>query len=67
MRIVIGCKMKKLINSPENVVLESMSGLGAAFGDLVKIYFDPNYITRKDAPVKNKVALVLNKRSLAFE
>ena len=50
--------MKKLVNSPENVVLESMSGLGAAFGDLVKIYFDPNYITRKDAPVKNKVALV---------
>jgi dihydroxyacetone kinase-like protein len=50
--------MKKLINSPENVVLESMSGLAAAYGDLIKVHFDPNYIVRKDAPVKNKVALV---------
>jgi dihydroxyacetone kinase-like protein len=50
--------MKKLINSSENVVRESMSGLGASFGDLVNIYFDPNYITRKDVSVKNKVALV---------
>ena len=50
--------MKKLINSPENVVSESMSGLAAAYGDLIKIHLDPNYIVRKDAPVKNKVALV---------
>jgi len=50
--------MKKLINSPENVVLESMSGLAAAFGDLIKIHLDPNYIVRKDAPVKNKVAII---------
>ena len=46
--------MKKLINSPENVVSESMSGLAAAYGDLIKIHLDPNYIVRKDAPVKNK-------------
>jgi phosphoenolpyruvate---glycerone phosphotransferase subunit DhaK len=50
--------MKKLINSPENVVLESINGLGAAFSDLIKIHTNPNYITRVDAPVKNKVALV---------
>ena len=50
--------MKKLINSPENVVLESITGLGAAFSDLIKIHTDPNYIIRADAPVKNKVALV---------
>jgi dihydroxyacetone kinase-like protein len=50
--------MKKLINSPENVVLESINGLGAAFSDLIKIHTNPNYITRLDAPVKNKVALV---------
>jgi phosphoenolpyruvate---glycerone phosphotransferase subunit DhaK len=50
--------MKKLINSPENVVRESMSGLAAAYGDLIKIHLDPNYIVRKDAPVKNKVAIV---------
>src|SRR5215469_13966838 len=50
--------MKKLINSPENVVLESMAGLGAAFSDLVKIHTNPNFITRADAPVKNKVAII---------
>src|SRR6201982_2313029 len=50
--------MKKLINSPENVVLESITGLGIAFSDLIKIQTNPNYIVRVDAPVKNKVALV---------
>ena len=50
--------MKKLINSPENVVLESIAGLGAAFSDLIKVHTDPNYITRADAPVQGKVALV---------
>jgi dihydroxyacetone kinase-like protein len=50
--------MKKLINSPENVVLESITGLGAAFSDLIKVHTNPNYITRADAPVKDKVALV---------
>src|ERR1700758_2544757 len=50
--------MKKLINSPENVVLESISGLGAAFPDLIKVHFNPNYIVRADAPVQGKVAIV---------
>src|ERR1700737_3706883 len=50
--------MKKLINSPENIVLESITGLQAAFSDLIKIPANPNYIIRADAPVKNKVALV---------
>src|SRR5262249_27918017 len=50
--------MKKLINSPENVVLESISGLGAAFSDLIKVHTNPNFITRSDAPVDNKLALV---------
>jgi hypothetical protein len=46
--------MEKLINSPENVVLEPLAGLGAAFSHLVKVHFNPNYITRVDAPIKNK-------------
>src|ERR1700736_4946308 len=50
--------MKKLINSPENVVVESIAGLGAAFSDIIKVHTNPNYITRADAPVKGKVALV---------
>jgi phosphoenolpyruvate---glycerone phosphotransferase subunit DhaK len=50
--------MKKLINSAENIVLESIAGLGSAFSDLIKVHTDPIYITRIDAPVRNKVALL---------
>jgi phosphoenolpyruvate---glycerone phosphotransferase subunit DhaK len=50
--------MKKLINSPENVVHESMRGLEAAFPDLVSARFNPDFIIRKDAPVQGKVAIV---------
>jgi dihydroxyacetone kinase-like protein len=50
--------MKKLINSADNIVLESIAGLGAAFSDLIKVHTDPIYITRVDAPVRNKVALL---------
>lgn len=50
--------MKKLINSPENVVVDALHGMAAAHPDLLKIHFDPNYITRADAPVKNKVAII---------
>jgi dihydroxyacetone kinase-like protein len=50
--------MKKLINSPENVVVEAMHGMAAAHADLIKVCFDPNYIIRADAPVKNKVAII---------
>src|SRR6202045_2245957 len=50
--------MKKLINSPENVVHEAMEGMVAAHGDLLKAQFDPNFLFRADAPVKGKVAIV---------
>src|SRR6266403_5622323 len=50
--------MKKLINSPENVVHEAMQGMVAAHGDLLKAHFDPNFLLRADAPVKGKVAIV---------
>lgn len=50
--------MKKLINAPEAVVEESLAGMAAAHGDLLRVHFDPNYIARADAPVKDKVALV---------
>lgn len=50
--------MKKLINNPENVVVEELQGLAAAHPDLVKVHFDPNFVYRADAPVKGKVALV---------
>jgi phosphoenolpyruvate---glycerone phosphotransferase subunit DhaK len=50
--------MKKLINAVEDVVTESLRGLAAAHGDLVKVNFGPNYVVRADAPVRGKVAIV---------
>lgn len=50
--------MKKLINSPDAVVVEALRGMEAAHPDLLKVYYDPNFITRADAPVKNKVAII---------
>lgn len=50
--------MKKLINKPENVVKESLQGLGVAWPDLIKVNFNPNFVYRADAPVKGKVAVI---------
>lgn len=50
--------MKKLINSPENVVKEMLEGMVAAYPDLIKVHFSPNFIYRADSPVKGKVALI---------
>ena len=50
--------MKKLINAVDDVVTESLRGLAAAHGDLVKVNFGPNYVVRADAPVQGKVAIV---------
>jgi dihydroxyacetone kinase-like protein len=50
--------MKKLINHPDNVIREQLQGMQLAHGDLINVHFDPYYITRKDAPVKSKVALI---------
>ena len=50
--------MKKLINSPQEVVREALEGMEAAHGDRLRISYEPAYIVRKDAPIKGKVALV---------
>jgi dihydroxyacetone kinase-like protein len=50
--------MKKLINDPENVVREELSGVALAHPGLVKVNVDPHYVVRADAPVQGKVALV---------
>ena len=50
--------MKKLINDPADVVREELQGIEAAHADLVKVYYDPYYITRTDSPVQGKVALI---------
>src|SRR4051812_15889666 len=50
--------MKKLINDPSDVVRESLAGLAAAHGDLLRYDADAQIVVRVDAPVQGKVALV---------
>jgi dihydroxyacetone kinase-like protein len=50
--------MKKFVNAPEDVVQESLAGLGAAHPDLVRIDLANQLVLRRDAPRAGKVALV---------
>src|SRR3954468_13663633 len=50
--------MKKLINSPDAVLQDSLAGLAAAHGDRVRVTFDPPVIAPNDAPVQGKVAII---------
>ena len=50
--------MKKLLNRAQDTVKESLAGFAAAHSDLVQVHFDPNYIVRADAPIKDKVGIV---------
>jgi dihydroxyacetone kinase-like protein len=56
--VVAPTTMKKFINASENVVQESLAGLGAAHPDLVRIDAENQLVLRRDAPVEGKVALV---------
>jgi phosphoenolpyruvate---glycerone phosphotransferase subunit DhaK len=50
--------MKKLINSPEDVVRDALRGMEAAHGDRLTISYDPYIVVRKDAPVQGKVGII---------
>src|SRR5690242_490718 len=50
--------MKKLINQPEDVVRDALDGMARAHPNLIKVHYDPNFITRADAPVQGKVGLI---------
>ena len=50
--------MKKLINSPDDVVRDALRGMEAAHGDRVRISYDPYLVVRKDAPVQGKVGII---------
>ena len=50
--------MKKLINGVDDVVKEQLEGMALAHADAVKVNYDPFFVTRADAPVAGKVALV---------
>src|SRR4051812_7186331 len=50
--------MKKLINAPDAVVRESLEGVELAYGDRLRVSYDPAYIVRADAPVEGKVGVI---------
>src|SRR6202047_2253447 len=50
--------MKKLINTPENVVKEALEGMAAAHSDLIRVDVEQQIIVRKDAPVQGKVGVI---------
>src|SRR6058998_2842360 len=51
-------RMKKLLNDADDLVKESLTGLAAAHGDLLRYDADEQIVVRADAPVEGKVALV---------
>jgi phosphoenolpyruvate---glycerone phosphotransferase subunit DhaK len=55
---VVAPYKKKFLNSPEDIVPESLAGLAAAHGDLVRVDLENQLVLRADAPVQGKVALV---------
>ena len=58
MTTTVATPMKKFLNDPEAIVDESVAGLAAAHGDLLRYDAEAKIIVRSDAPVKDKVALV---------
>lgn len=50
--------MKKLMNTAESVVKDSLQGMEHAHGDLIKVHYDPDFITRAGSPVQGKAAII---------
>ncbi|MDQ6816180.1 MAG: dihydroxyacetone kinase subunit DhaK [Actinomycetota bacterium] len=50
--------MKKFLNDPADLVKESLAGLAAAHGDLLRYDARDQIVVRRDAPVRGKVALI---------
>jgi dihydroxyacetone kinase-like protein len=50
--------LRKLLNDPEAVVRESLAGLAAAHGDILRVDADAQIVLRAGAPRAGKVALI---------
>jgi phosphoenolpyruvate---glycerone phosphotransferase subunit DhaK len=50
--------VKKLINSPENVVKEALAGMAAAHSDLLTVQYDPDIVVRADGVRAGKVGII---------
>src|SRR5690242_5735215 len=55
---VSAASMRKLLNDPADVVKESLAGLAAAHARILRYDAEAQIITRVDAPVSGKVALI---------
>jgi phosphoenolpyruvate---glycerone phosphotransferase subunit DhaK len=51
-------RMRKFLNDPSQLVKESLVGLAAAHGDLVRYDAGAQILVRRDAPKKGKVAII---------
>jgi dihydroxyacetone kinase-like protein len=56
--MAVETKPRKFMNNPADLVRESLTGLAAAHGDLLRYDAGARIVVRKDAPKKGKVALV---------
>src|SRR5690348_3694974 len=55
---VSAASMRKLLNDPADAVKESLAGLAAAHARILRYDADAQILTRGDAPVSGKVALI---------
>src|SRR5690242_14802072 len=55
---IAAATMRKLLNDPADVVKESLAGLAAAHARILRYDAEAQIITRVDAPVSGKVALI---------
>ncbi len=58
MAVATNPTMKKFLNDPADLVKQSLAGLAAAHGDLLRYDPQAQIVVRADAPVHGKVALV---------
>src|SRR5215213_4493155 len=58
MATVTPIPMRKLLNDPEQVVKDSLAGLAAAHGDILRVDVEAQIVLRAGAPRSGKVALV---------
>ena len=58
MATVTPTTMRKLLNDPGQIVKDSLAGLAAAHGDILRVDAEAQIVVRADAPRAGKVALV---------
>ena len=52
--------MKKFINNVDDFLKESLNGFGKAHNDIIKVNFEPNFISRKTKTKEGKVLSLIH-------